>query len=51
MRLSFEDKESFKEAVIGSLCFNNPPDDPNIRRMESSSMPPLGQESLRSEDI
>ena len=34
MRLSFDDPESFKEAV-GSLRFNNPPSDSN-----SSSMPP-----------
>ena len=34
MRLSFDDPESFKEAV-GSLRFNNPPSDPN-----TSSMPP-----------
>ena len=52
MRLSFEDQESFKESV-GSLCFqvNDPPagpSDPNIPQMESSSMPPQGQE--RSED-
>ena len=34
MRLSFDDPESFKEAV-GSLRLNNPPSDPN-----TSSMPP-----------
>ena len=28
MKLSFDDEESFKEAV-GSLRFNNPPSDPN----------------------
>ena len=41
MRLSFDDEESFKEAV-GSLHFNNPPSDPNsLQRVESSSsMPP-----------
>ena len=39
MRLSFEDKESFKEAV-GSLCFNNnTPSDPNI-----DVTPELGEE-------
>ena len=41
--LSFDDEESFKEAV-GSLIFNNPPSDPNTtlqRELESSSsMPP-----------
>ena len=58
MRLSFEDQESLKEAA-GSLCFNNLPSDPNIRRMgSSSSMSPhslagwQGQErSEESEDI
>ena len=56
MRLSFEDQESLKEAA-GSLCFNNLPSDPNIRRMGSSrSMSPhsgwQGQErSEESEDI
>jgi hypothetical protein len=49
MKLSFEDKESFKEA-IGSLQvrFNHPPSDPN------SSMPPLQdhwQDQERNEDI
>ena len=43
MRLSFDDEESFKEAV-GSLHFNYPPSDPNsleLRREGSSnSMPP-----------
>ena len=52
MRLSFENQETLKEAV-GSICFNNPPSDPNtiptIPQMGSSSMPPQGQE--RSEDI
>ena len=44
MRLSFKNQESLKEAV-GSLCFNNFQSDPNIRRMESSSMlPGLGEE-------
>jgi hypothetical protein len=28
MKLSFDDKDSFMEAA-GSLCFNNPPSDPN----------------------
>ena len=49
MRLSFDDNESFKEAV-GSLRFNNPPSDPNtLQQMGSSgSMPP--QDSERNED-
>ena len=47
MKLSFDDEESFKEAV-GTLCFNNPPSDPNtLHRM--GSMPP--QDSERNEDI
>ena len=55
MSLSFDDEESFKEAV-GSLLFNNPPSDLNInttlRRVElesSSSMPP--HERNDSEDV
>ena len=50
MRLSFEDEESFKEAV-GSLRFNNPPSDPNSLQQvgSSSSMPP--QEKNHDEDI
>ena len=41
MRLSFDDEESFKEAV-GSLQFNNPPSDPDSLQGvgSSSSMPP-----------
>ena len=62
MKLSFEDQESFKGAA-GSLCFNNPPSDPNILPLAmgalgalgstsgSSSMPPRGQPEERSEDI
>ena len=48
MRLSFDDEESFKEAV-GSLNFNNPPTDPDsLQRVgSSSSMPP----EERNEDI
>ena len=41
MRLSFDDEESFKEAV-GSLHFNNPPSDPDSLQGvggTSSSMP------------
>ena len=48
MKLSFDDKESFKETTA-SFRFNNPPSDPNThQQMGSSSMPPQGQE--RSED-
>ena len=36
MKLSFDDEESFKEAV-GSICFNNPPSDPNVIRQVGSS--------------
>ena len=41
MRLSNDDKESFKEA-IESLKFNNPPSDPGSLQQvgSSSSMPP-----------
>ena len=35
MRLSFEDEESFKEAVE-SLRFNNPPSDPNAHQQIGS---------------
>ena len=47
MKLSFDNEESFKEAVE-SLCFINLPSDPNtLQRM--GSMPPLDSE--RNEDI
>ena len=53
MSLSFNDEESFKDAV-GSLLFNNPPSDPNTtpQRVElesssTSSIPP----HERNEDI
>ena len=50
MRLSFNDEESFKEAV-GSLKFNNPPSNPDSLQGvgSSSSMPP--QDRNDSEDI
>ena len=52
MRLSFDDEESFKEAVttgLGSLRFNNPPSDPDsLQGVESSMLPP--QETRRNED-
>jgi hypothetical protein len=49
MKLSFDDKESFKEAAE-SLCYNNPPSETStFRQMGSSSMsPPQARE--RSED-
>jgi hypothetical protein len=46
MKLSFEDKESFREAA-GSLRFNNPPSEPNSHEPMGSSMP----RQERSEDI
>ena len=48
MRLSFDDEESFKEAV-GSLNFNNPPSYPSSLQGvgSSSGMPP----EERNEDI
>ena len=49
MRLSFDDEESFKEAVE-SLCFNNPVSDPNAHQyIRNSSSMPL-EESDRNED-
>ena len=53
-----DDNESFKEA-IGSLCFKNPPSDPNtllrVPMGSSSSMQlqesPEGTQTRRSEDI
>ena len=53
MKLSFDDEESFKEAV-GSLRFNNPPSDPDTRRIgveSNSSMPLQDQDQERNEDI
>ena len=47
MKLSFNDEESFKEAV-GSLCFNNPPSDPDTSQRTGSM---LSQDSERNEDI
>ena len=61
MKLSFDDNESFKEAA-GSLCFNNPPSDPNKTQPEvvpvgsssssNTSMQPQEspEETRRSED-
>ena len=46
MKLSFDDQESFKEAVE-SLRFDNPPSDPNTHQ-EMGSMPL--QDSERNED-
>ena len=36
MRLSFDDEESFKEA-IENLCFNNPSSDPNTQQQMGSN--------------
>ena len=48
MRLSFDDEESFREAV-GSLDFNNPPSDPNsLQEVASSSTMPAQE---MNEDI
>ena len=47
MKLSFDDEESFKEAV-GSLCFNDPQSDPNTLQRMGSMLP---QDSERNEDI
>ena len=50
MRLSFDDEESFKEAV-SSLHFNNPPSNPaSLQRVGSSSNSMLPQEPERNED-
>ena len=49
MRLSFEDEESFKEAVE-SLRFNNPLSDPNAQQqMGSRNSMPL-EDSKRNDD-
>ena len=47
MNLSFDDEESLKE-VVGSLCCNNPPSDPNTLQRMGSMLP---QDSDRNEDI
>ena len=44
MKLSFDDEETFKEAV-GSLCFNNSPSDPN------STLPSQQMESVLTQDF
>ena len=50
MRLSFNDEESFKEAV-GSLNFNNPPSDSeSLQRVGSSSSSSMQPEE-RNEGI
>ena len=46
MKLSFDDEESFKEAV-GSLRFNNPPSDLNTLQPIGSVLP---QDSEKDED-
>ena len=45
MKLSFNDNESFTEAA-GSLCFNNPPSDPNTTHQQVGT-----QERSYGEDI
>jgi hypothetical protein len=54
MRLSFDNEESFNEAVERplSLRYNNSPSDPNARQQmgSSSSMPLQESESLKNED-
>ena len=47
MKLSFDDEDSFKEAV-GSLRFNSPPSDSNTNH-RMGSMPP--QDSEGNEDV
>ena len=47
MKLSFDDGESLKEAVE-SLCFNDPPSDPNTCQRIGSM---LHQDSERNEDL
>ena len=48
MKLSFEDKDSFKETTE-SLRFNDPPSDPNTLLRVGSSSSMISEE--RSEDI
>ena len=50
MRLSFEDEESFKEAVE-SLRFNNPPSDPNAHQQIGSGSSLSIQETRRNGDV
>ena len=50
MRLSFDDEESFKEA-IESLCFNNPSSDPNTQQQMGSNNTSMALENAeRNED-
>ena len=50
MRLSFDDEESFKEA-IESLCFNNPSSDPNTQQQMGSNNTSMALENTeRNED-
>ena len=50
MRLSFDDEESFKEA-IENLCFNNPSSDPNIQQQMGSNNTSMALEKTeRNED-
>ena len=49
MKLSFEDEESFKEAVE-SLRFNNPSSDPNARQQIGSNSMSLEDSQPNSEE-
>ena len=46
MKLSFDDEDSFKEAVVGSLNFNKPPSDPN-----SLALPEVGNSSIPAQEM
>ena len=50
MRLSFDDKETFNEA-LESLRFNNPASDPNAQQQMGSSNSTSLEDSERNEDI
>ena len=47
MKLSFDDEESFKE-IVGSLCFYNPPSDPNSETQALDEVGTLGSSSISS---
>ena len=51
MRLSFDDKESFKEAAGSLLRFNNPPSDTSTLQKMGSSSSKLPQDTERIEEI
>ena len=50
MKLSFDDEQSFKEAVE-SLRFSDPPSDPNVQQQVGSSNSMPLQDSERNEDL